>query len=204
MNRRRPRHYFSALLVLLLLGAIANVEFSSNGRAVGRHAKDDIFAPGGADPGVNAFANGAKHSLDLAFYDEFMRTSRIATDGFAEDKTGQWSRGSPKSVAAFMQGKGPDLQNASDIASVLSKQSGVHAGGLLAPGGDPLTTSELVTAALMGAGPLVLPHVIRGGFTAPVGPPPPPTSEVPVPPAGLLFVSALGLAAFRRCRSANV
>lgn len=198
MIRRRPLHYFSAVLVLLMLGAIANVELASRGDASGRHQKKAEGETAVADPGVNAFTTGARRNLDLAFYEDFMRTTGVGRDGFDEEKTGQWSKGSPKGVGNFVGGKGPDLQNASDIASVLAKPSGVHTGGPFTPGGGSPIAPELTTAALIGAGPLVLPGVIQGGFTPPGGPPPPPTSEVPVPPAAVLFLSALALAARRR------
>lgn len=188
MNWRRPFHYLCAALILLGLGTIVNLRASGFGRASGG---GDAALPELAASGVNAFSSGREENLDFAFYEEFLRSRGRRDDGFIADKTGQWSKGSPN-LKRVADGT-PDLQRAADIGTLLAAPDPIHNGGLTAAGGEPLPTGGLIGDALFGDPSFQPPGLIPGGFGPDVTPP---VSEVPIPPAAILFSSAIAGLAF--------
>lgn len=189
MNWRRPFHYLCAALILLGLGAIANLRASSVGHASGA---GDAAAPELASSGVNAFSSGREENLDFAFYEDFLRSRSRRDDSFIADKTGQWSKGSPNLKRGA--GETPDLERVADIGTLLAAPDPIHNGGLTDAGGGPLPTDDLIGDALFGDPSFQPPGLIPGGFGPDITPPP--VSEVPIPPAAILFGSAIAGLAF--------
>ncbi len=192
MNWRRPFHYLGAALILLGLGAIANLRASGFGRASdATNAARDAAAPELAASGVNAFSSGREENLDFAFYEDFLRNRSRRDGGFIADKTGQWSKGSPNLKRGA--GETPDLQRVAEAETILATPNPIHDGGLIgAGGGESLPTGDIVGDALFGVPSLDLPGLIPGEF----GPDATPVSEVPIPPAAILFSSAIAGLAF--------
>jgi hypothetical protein len=192
MGRRKPIHYFGAALILLFIGAAANMEIFGLGRASGSNETRDSSADSALTaPGGNAFSRGKMENLDFAFYEEFLRNRNQNGDGFIADKTGQWSKGSNTTGGA---GETSDLQKVSQLETIYSTPSPIHGDGSIGVGA-PLT-GDLFGAAFFNDTPV--PGLIPSGFDPNATPP---VAEVPIPPPAILFVSAIAGFAFARRRN---
>jgi hypothetical protein len=194
MKWRQANRYVAAALILATLGLFANLQAPGVGQAA-RPAEAALPTEVSA-AGVNAFASGAADNLDFAFYEDFLRTRNGAGAGADQDKTGQWSVGTPTRASDFDRAPGfrqPTNVNAFGTTGDPSDR------GVFAPlSGPQSSTGSPVTDWMLNMPGSGAPGIVVTGFTPGAQPPPPPITEVPVPPAALLFITALSGFSFAR------
>lgn len=190
MKWRQPYRYLAAALILAALGFFANLQ--APGVGVAARPTEAALPPGVAAAGVNAFASGAADNLDFAFYEDFLRTRNGADASQDQDKSGHWSVGTPTRASDF--DRAPAFRQPTNV-NALGSANDPSERGVFAPlSGPQSSTGSPITDWMLDTPGSSPPGIIITGLIP--GVQPPPITEVPVPPAALLFVTALSGFAF--------
>lgn len=194
MQWRQPYRYIAAAMILAALGFFANLQ--APGVGVAARPTEAALPPGVAAAGVNAFASGTDDNLDFAYYEAFLRTRNGADAGQDQDKNGQWSVGTPTRARDF--DRAPAFRQPTNVNALGSVSDPAEQGAFAPLSGPGSSTGSPIMDWMLNPPGSRPPGIVVTGFNPGVRPPPPPITEVPVPSAALLFVTALSGFAFSR------